>query len=48
MKVADLDENSDQVIDIIKNMLTTEPMDRFTVDECLHMGLRQWSPQKAE
>ena len=38
MEVAELDENSDKVIDILKNMLTKEPEDRFTADECLQRG----------
>ncbi len=37
-RIDDLDENDDQVIDIIKHMVTTRPEDRFTADQCLHKG----------
>lgn len=36
--VAELDENNDQVIDILKNMLTIKPMARFTAEVCLQKG----------
>jgi serine/threonine protein kinase len=37
-EVAELDENSVQVIEIPKYMLTMKPEDRFTADECLQRG----------
>lgn len=37
-RIDDLDENNDQVIDLIKNMVTMRPEDRFTADECLERG----------
>lgn len=30
----ELDESSDQVVDILNYMLRTKPIDRFTADEC--------------
>lgn len=37
-RIDDLDENDDQVIDIIKHMVTIRPEDRFTAEQCLHKG----------
>jgi serine/threonine protein kinase len=37
-RIGDLDENNDQVIDLIKNMVTMRPENRFTADECLERG----------
>jgi hypothetical protein len=37
-RIDDLDENDNQVIDIIKHIVTMRPEDRFTVDQCLHKG----------
>jgi len=37
-RIDDLDENNDQVIDLIKNMVTMKPENRFTADECLERG----------
>ena len=37
-RVAELDENNDQVIDILKNMLTINPKVRFTAEQCLQKG----------
>ena len=37
-RIDDLDENDDQVIDIIKHMVTMRPEDRCTADQCLHKG----------
>ncbi|KAL8648858.1 MAG: hypothetical protein Q9210_004744 [Variospora velana] len=34
----ELDENNDQVIDIIKHMVTKKPEDRFSADQCLQRG----------
>lgn len=36
--IDDLDENSDQVVDIIKHMVTKTPEDRFTAEQCLLKG----------
>ncbi|KAL9130730.1 MAG: hypothetical protein Q9217_001167 [Psora testacea] len=37
-QVYELDENNDQVIDIIKHMVTKKPEDRFSADRCLQRG----------
>lgn len=37
-RIDDLDENDDQVIDIIKYMVTLRPEDRLTADACLQRG----------
>ena len=36
--VYELDENDDQVIDIVKHMLTEKPENRFSADQCLQRG----------
>lgn len=36
--VYELDENNDQVIDIVKHMVTKKPKNRFSADQCLQRG----------
>lgn len=44
-EVAELDENGDQVINILKNVLTIKPADRSTADECLQRGMTMVSSE---